>query len=67
MTHCCNVCGKRLPRSGNTDNLCRKHQFEEGNVWVLEYDFNADFYIWRPKFPTKTGENGIKPRRSSET
>jgi len=62
MSKCCKVCGKRLRPSGNTDSLCREHHFEEGNVWVLDFDFNADYYLWRPKFPVKTVGNGIRSK-----
>jgi len=65
MTRYCKVCGKRLPPSGNTDCLCKEHRFEEGDVWVLEHDFNADFSAWRPKFPAKTVKNGIKPKKGA--
>jgi len=60
-TRHCKVCGKLLPTSGNTDGLCRDHHYEEGNVWVLDFDFDADFYIWRRKFPADTVRNGVNP------
>ena len=65
MSKCCKVCGKRLRASGNTDGLCREHHFEEGNVWILEFDFDADYYLWRLKFPAKTAGNGISPKKGA--
>ncbi|MBE0512166.1 hypothetical protein IBX38_03855 [Candidatus Bathyarchaeota archaeon] len=59
------VCGKRLPPSGNTDCLCKEHRFEEGDVLVLEYDLDEDFYAWRPKIPARTVGNGIKPKKGA--
>jgi hypothetical protein len=65
MSKSCKVCGKRLRLSGNTDGLCREHHFEEGNVWVLEFDFDADYYLWKPKFPAKTLENEVRPDKGA--
>ena len=66
MIRRCKVCGKPLLRSGNTDGLCREHHFEEGNVWILESNFDADYHVWRPKFPAKTVGNKIKPKKGTK-
>lgn len=66
MIRRCKVCGKPLLRSGSTDGLCREHRFEEGDVWVLESDFNADYWKWKPKFASKTVGNEVEPKKGTK-